>query len=390
VGAAPAGPLFVTQLHVIEVDRPRNEGVVLAGGAAPNTPAWLQRYASWPQWSPDGKTLYFLSMPISQPGGVLYGIEVPKRGDDIDFGRLRSDLPATESTLEGRLVTVSLNGGDFGQPQSFLGRFAFRPNGELVVQVCDGDRTRLSCGLGRYDGRPITYVPTTRDRVLEPPAFGADATYGFVREPSGASSVVKIGSDGVAVPQDLKLPPATEPADGAWFAVRPQLALTRRGDALLAPTTPGALGGIRLSDGASSAWRAGSSPVWYVAGLATPPVSSPPVTPFATPAAEPTPSVTTTPTPRPVVLTMTLNLTTRRAGVVLPGATVVAQVGSAECARGTTNTTGFLTLTLPRDGAPVACSTPDAPIRFQVNGNLVEQTTTYRPQSASSLDLNLP
>ncbi|HLF78978.1 MAG TPA: protein kinase [Dehalococcoidia bacterium] len=387
---APQGPLFVTQLHVIEVDRPANQGVLLASGAAPGTPAGLQRYASWPQWSLDGKTLFFLSTPISQPGGALFGVEVPRRGDDVNFGLLRSDLPSTETTLPTQLVALSLTGGDFGQPQSYLGRFTLRPNGELVVQVCDGDRTRLSCGLGRWDGRPVMYVATTRDRVYEPPVSGADGAYSFVREPNGSGGLVRIGPDGTVAPLELKPAPAGEPADGAWFAVRPQLAVTRRGDALLAPTAAATLGGIRLTDGASSPWRAGSSPAWFIAGLpSTPAVSSPPIVPFVSPTAEPNPTVTPVPA-APVVRFMTLNLTARRAGTVLPGATIIALVGTQECARGTTDSTGRLTLTVPGVGAATACSTLDAQIRFRVNGILVEESVPFRPQNVSSPTLNLP
>jgi hypothetical protein len=379
----------VTQLHVIEVNRPRNEGVVMASGSIPGAPSWQQRYVSWPQWSADGKTLFFLSMPISQPGGVLYGIELPRRGDDIDFGRLRSDLPATEATQEGQLLTVTLTGGDFGAPQSYLGRFVVRGSGELVVQVCDGDRTRLSCGLGRWDGRPQPYVSIARDRVVEPPVQGPDGLYAYVREPNGTGSLVKVAADGALLPLDFRPQSAAEPADGAWFAVRPQLAVTRHGDALLAPTAPGQLGGVRLPDGASSAWRQGSSPVWFVSGAyASPSLGSLPTTTFVVPTPDPaTPTPVVTPGPVPGT-TMTVILTVRRGSGIVTGATVVALVGTAECGRGTTDTNGRATLTLPAAGAPPACNTTGAVIRFQVNGALIDQVTaSFNPRAVQSYNL---
>ena len=388
--AAPPGPLFATQLRVIEVDRPINDGVLLGTSASSGTASWLQRYAAWPQWSPDGKTLYFLSIPVSQPGGLLYGIEVPTRSNnEIDFSSLRSGLPPNETSAPARLLSLSLSGADFGQPQAFLGRYAVRPNGEIFVQVCDGDRTRMSCGLGRWTGRPSGLVPITRDRVVEPPVAGTDGSYAYVKEANGAAGLIKIGLDGVPLQAEIKPQLATEPADGAWFAVRPQLAVTRRGDALLAPIGGGTLGGIRLTDGASSPWRAGSSPVWFVAGPPGDPVPSPPTVPFTTPTPGPTPTVTVTPT-LGSVQTMTLNLTASRGGALLPGATITALVGSEECARGTTDNLGRVLLVVPRTGAPPACSRPGAAIGFLVNGMQVQGVVSFDPLSRPSLNLNLP
>jgi hypothetical protein len=385
------GPLFATQLRVIEVDRPINDGVVLGTSASGGTPSWLQRYAAWPQWSADGKTLYFLSIPVSQPGGLLYGIEMPMRpNNEIDFGGLRSGLPPNETSAPARLLFVSLSGADFGQPQAFLGRYVVRANGEIVVQVCDGDRTRMSCGLGRWTGRASLLVPITRDRVVEPPVAGTDGSYAYVKEANGTIGLIKVGLDGVPLQAEIRPQPAPEPADGAWFAARPQLAVTRRGDALLAPIGGGMLGGIRLTDGASSPWRAGSSPVWFVAGPAAEPVTGPALVPFTTPTPEPSP-VSTTPTPRVGGgRTMTLNLTARRGGSPLSGAIVVALVGSDECNRGTSDAFGRVTLIVPRDGAVAACSQSGAAIRFLVNGNQVQGLATFDPLSRPTLDLNLP
>ncbi len=395
----PQGPFFSTQLQVMEVDRPANRGVVIATSSAPGVPSYLQRYATWPQWSPDGKTLYFLSIPANQPGGALYAIPLPTRGiNDIDFGQLRSALMPSETTLPSKLQTVALSSADFGQSQASIGRFSVLASGEIYLQLCEGDRARPSCGLARYNGRPSTALIAgiVRDRIVDPPVAGTDGLYSYVREPSGAADPLKITPDAApAMTQDIRLQPPADPANGAWFASAPELAVTRHGDALLAAsatTAPSLLSGIRIADGAASPWRAGSSPVWYVASAPPPAIASaPPSQPFTTPSPEPTPTVTATPTPpRVVVRTMSLSLTVRRGNNVLPAATVVVLAGADECARGTTDALGRVTLILPRDGAPASCSQPDTRYRFVVDGMLVEQTVAYNPQSVSSFDITIP
>jgi hypothetical protein len=388
--APPAAPLFVTQLHVIEVDRPANDGVLFSSGAAPGLPAWLQTYASWPQWSADGGTLYFLAAPTSQPGGgQIYGVEVPRRGDGIDFSRLRSAVPPNETLVPSRLTALTLSARDFGQPQGYLGRFVVRPNGEIVTQVCEG--ARPSCGLGRWDGRPSRLVAAERDRVVEPPLDGPDGAFAFAADANNNASLLKIAGDGRVTAGSLKLQAPSRPLEGAWFAWRPQFALNRRGDGLIAQTGPGQLGGVNLADGAATAWREGHSPVWFRADAkVASQVPAPPATLFQTPTPEPSPTVTPSPTPRPAVRTMTLNLTARRGGSPVAGATVVALAGNDECQRGMTDSLGRVTLIFPRDGAPASCSLPNAQVRFQVNGTLVPELTQYDPQSVKVYDLTLP
>ena len=87
---------------------------------------------------------------------------------------------------------------------------------------------------------------------------------------------------------------------------------------------------------------------------------------------------------------MTLTLTARRGGSILSGATIAAQVGPDECARGTTDTLGRVTLVMPRDSASAACSQSGASIRFLVNGTQVQGMVAFDPLSRPSLDLNLP
>jgi hypothetical protein len=85
---------------------------------------------------------------------------------------------------------------------------------------------------------------------------------------------------------------------------------------------------------------------------------------------------------------MTVILTVRRGSGIVTGATVFALVGTAECGRGTTDTNGRATLTLPAAGAPPACNTTGAVIRFQVNGALIDQVTaSFNPRAVQSYNL---
>jgi hypothetical protein len=398
VEAAPApapapqpGAQFVTQLHVVEADRPANNGVVFSSGAVPSLPPWLQAFASWPQWAPDGSSLYFNLAPLNGAGGQIYAVELPRRGDNLDFARLRSAAPPDEPLLPStRLATLSMSARDFGQPQGYLGRFSVRPSGEVVVQVCDGERARPSCGLGRWDGRLSRLVATERDRVVEPPVEGAEAAYAYVSDLSNNARLLRI-ADGAVVPANARPPAPVRPADGAWFAWRPQIAVSRKGDSLLGQTAAGHMGFVSLEDGGTEAWREGHSPVWFRAEVKRPnQAPQPPAVPFQTPTLEPNPTVTPLPTQRPQVRTMTLNLTARRNGNPVGGATVVAIAGAQECQRGTTDGQGRVTLVYPREGAAAACAVANTQVRFQVNGALVPEQTQYDPLSVKVYDLSVP
>jgi hypothetical protein len=87
---------------------------------------------------------------------------------------------------------------------------------------------------------------------------------------------------------------------------------------------------------------------------------------------------------------MTLNLTVRRGPEPLAGANVVALVGSAECARGTSDANGRLTMSFPDPSTTIACHQPGATVRFRVNGELVETVATFSPQGLFSFELRLP
>jgi hypothetical protein len=198
--------------------------------------------------------------------------------------------------------------------------------------------------------------------------------------------LLRIDPDGQVTRLDARLPGPEVPP--AWFAVRPHLAVNRNGGAILAEGSGGTLNAISLGDGSEQPWGAGFAPVWYAAApRKTPPVPPPAMAAFLTPTPGPSPSATPSATPRPVARPMTLNLTARRDQTLLSGATIVAVVNNQECARGSTDVSGRLTLLLPREGAPAVCSEQGAPVRFQVNGQLVDQVSFYSPQSVFSYEL---
>src|SRR6185295_17958550 len=108
---------------------------------------------------------------------------------------------------------LSLSGADFGQPGAFLGRFNVQPGGEIYTQICDGDRSRMSCGLARYNGRASTPLVAgiVNNRIVEPPDAGIDGLYSYVKEANGTGSVLKVTDNAPAASLDIRLQPASDP-----------------------------------------------------------------------------------------------------------------------------------------------------------------------------------
>jgi len=88
---------------------------------------------------------------------------------------------------------------------------------------------------------------------------------------------------------------------------------------------------------------------------------------------------------------MSLNLSVRRGQLALGNTPVVVFIGADECARGVTDASGALLLSVPATGAPARCSEPGAVLRFRVGGQEVSNVSVaFSPQGAGTFELVLP
>ena len=391
-----AQPRFSTQLRVVEAGRPANDGIVVATNGVDNARPWLQRYISSPQWSPDGRSLYFLWSDANSGESGLHRVDLPLSGSRIDFGRLRGGAPASETVLPSQLVNVGLSSADFGVPSGRLGRFSVLRDGSIYVQVCDGADAGLRCGLGRWTGQANLLRPLEDGVVYGvPQAISGDgAVYASVKRGNEAWRLLKLSLTAGAA-ADVAGIVIGVPGDTAMFGPpSPRFALERSGDSFVVETVTGQLAQVGLTEGGPPL-TVGRSPAVFIAAASTPtPVATPRPTPFHTPTPTPTSSPTPTPTATPAqsgARPMSLNLNVRRASVPVTGATVVVFVDDDECATGTSNIDGRLFLFVPRDGAPARCNTPGVIYRFRVNGVVVPNAmVAFSPQGNFAQDLVLP
>lgn len=378
-------PAVATQLRIVDPGRPANDGLLLSStNLRERTPDSLQRLISSPQWSPDGRSLYFLwSLPDGQ-GAEVFAVEVPRNpGGDVDFSRLRSGGPPEETRLDFPMTRLALTPSDFGLPTGTLTGFYAAPNGALYLQICQGSGSNRGCGLGVWDG--------TASLVLEPVRGVQFSTIAASPYDGVIHAAVSDGSTWrIARLEDetlVTLPGISLPATTGGPA--PTFAFHRRGDSLLLETAEGRLSLVSYGSGTGPAWGQGRAPVWYTPRRpdAPPFVPPPAATAFATPASTPTPVATATPPP---LLPMTLTLTVRRNGNPVSGVRVVASVNDVEC--GTVITlAGPTVMNFPSPNTPAVCRQPGATIRFTADGHLLATPiATYMPQASLPFDLIIP
>jgi hypothetical protein len=396
-GQPPSSPpvaRYSTQLRVVEAGRPANDGIVFATNDSDSVQPWLRRHVSSPQWSPDGRALYFRwTDPASGEAG-LYRVELPVTGARIDFGRLRGGAPATEVILPGQpLASVMLGASDFGVAGGRLGDFSVLRDGSIHAQVCDGSDATLRCGLGRWSGQASLLRPL-EDGVIYgvPRATGDGVLYASVKRGGEGWRLLKISLTGGAAADVAGVVIGAPEEALSQTPPTPRFALERSGETFIVETVTGQLARVSLTEGGAP-FAAGGAPVVYVgAGMA--PAGPPPrAVPFQTPTPtpSPTPTPTVTPTPVPNVRPMSLLLSVRSGSSPLANAAVVAFIDNDECASGRTDSGGGLFLFIPRDGAPARCSAADATYRFRVNGTVVPNASIrYTPQGNFPLELVVP
>ena len=398
---------YTTQLRIIEAGRAANDGVLLASSALALEP-WQRQYVSSPQWSQDGSLIYFSWTPVGQAGGPIYSALVPRRGEEVDFGSLRSGVPASDTLLPRNLSVLDLSPADFGIPNGVLGRFALTAAGPLFVEACsvtpEGQRAR--CSLGRWDERATTVMAGGEGHSFDvaPATNAQDLAYVLQTRPEGAS-LLRIDVDGKANDLGLGLVSGSSPDTPARGS---RLTARRAGEGLLVEATPGTLSITGFAAGTVSAWAPGGSPAWFTSNPESPTItvglpahvrfSTPTPTPTITPTPTPTPTSRppTTPTATPTRVPeasdqqMTLFVTVRRGPTLLADAIVSGQVDGEECVRGMADASGRVSLLFPREGAPVRCRIPGATIRFQVNGDPAPTSSTFQPGASFPVEILMP
>ncbi len=385
-GTAAGGEQAVTtQLRIVEPARPANDGLVLAtNNLKDNTPPFLQRLISSPQWSPDGRFVYFLWSTTGQAGGEVFAVEVPRGALGIDFSRLRSGGLADETRLDFPLTALDLSAADFGVSNGVVTGMSVMADGTLLLQICQGSGVNRACGIGRWAGDATMLLPLERGVIYGlPVASPFDGVLHLAVQADGPWSLDRLEATGLVPVPAVGFP-------GSTGGAAPRFAFNRKGDFLLVNTPPSELNLVGYGTGTETPWGQGAQPLWFVAkGRPTdaPLVPTPPAVAYATPASTATPTVTpTVPAPQP----MTLLITVKRNGNAVSGARVVAMVGTTECATVIT-TSGATSMQFPAPGAPAACRQTGATIRFTVDGQQISvPTATYMPQANLPFDLNLP
>ena len=323
----------------------------------------------------------FLWPSNTERGDAIYSVELPQ-----DISRLPLDAPAPGYFAATKLSRLNLTAGDFGYKDGYLSEMTTRPNSNVLAVFCDSKRARR-CGLGEWDGsraRVITPLPDGPSQVARPSLVSDDTVVAYVFAPnddrmsaidlmSGAEMRLRKLERGQALTTPAS--PAFAPAPDGKYVI------------METPTSPRALTVVPLGDGQGTFWSDGQSPAWYIAGRQT---TSAPSFQSTEVKAPPTPGPTPSASPAASVVPMVVNVTVRRQGGVVSGATVGAYVEGVECATGTTADNGFLRLTTPAPGRPPACSQSGAIVNFRVNGNAVENRVVFSANAQASAEISLP
>lgn len=280
---------YAYQLRLIEVDRPANEGVLVASTESEQVPEWQQRRIVWPQWSPNGDVIYFAWAGRDNRAAALYSVPVPRFGSGVDIRALRIDAPRHETFLPSGLRLVSIQPSSFGA-STFFGGFAVMADGTLLVQHCRAEPV-MTCSLGRWDGESTYDLRTAAEgEVFALAGLGGDGVtaYGYMFTADGEDWVVRISLLGEH--HNLLRFDATR-AGSPLFTRR--LGISPDGRRMLIETgEPRYLALLDLESQQEATWKTGHSPAWY----SIPPAMSRPLgiatlptAPFATPAPTPQP-----------------------------------------------------------------------------------------------------
>lgn len=388
-GGSTAGgePAVTTQLRIVDPGRPANDGLVLAtNNLKDKTPDYLQRLISSPQWSADGRFLYFLWSLPGQAGGEVFSVELPRSAAiaGIDFSRLRSGSLADETRLDFPLSVLDVGASDFGVTSGYVAGISTALDGTLLLQLCQGTGANRGCGIGRWGSTATLLIEPARGVIAGLPVPSPfDGVLHVPLLEGGVWNFYRL--DGTVL---VPVPSISFPA--ATASTPPAFAFNRKGDALLIETTSENLSVVGYGTGAAIPWGTGMEPLWYVARgrpADAPPIPTPPAVAYATPAATATP--TATPTVQ-VAQPMTMLVTVRRNGNAVSGVRVAATVNGIECATAIT-TAGVTSMQFPSPSAPAACRQTGSTIRFVIDGQQVATpTATYLPQANLPFDIALP
>ncbi len=374
-------PAFSTQLWVVEVARGANYGLVVASN---DILGGVEALISSPQWSADGRSIFFLWRTPGELGGDLFSIDVPFTATgDLDFTQLRTGIQPTETYIATSLVSHDVAGSNFGLASNYFGAMGIAKDGQIHFQLCQGSGASRICGVGLWDGAAAS--------VLLAPAVGI--VYGLpVASPfDGALHVAKFAAGAwtlARIEAGVAIDVAGVRFLGNSGASPPDFSFKRTGDALLFETQPGELSLVGYNGDLLGSWGTGSLPEWFVS-LAPPtqPVPPPPPSPFATPS--PTPVASPTPTPIPVQ-PMDISIIVRNAnGLPVGGRVVTATINGVACGSVTT-TSGLTVLRIPSTQAPASCRQSGSNVKFRIDGvDHTSEGVTFLPGTSVSTDLIL-
>jgi tRNA A-37 threonylcarbamoyl transferase component Bud32 len=292
-GASLADQRYAFQLRIIEVDRPANEGVLLASTEWPDVAPWQHRRIQSPQWSPDGAYVYFAWPGADYRAASIFAVEVPRRSGAVDVRALRIDAPRDQSYIPSGLRSLSVAPSNFGAEWSYFGGFTVLGDGTLVLQVC-ADTPAPRCALGRWDtAQAATLATPAEGESFALAGAGPDglSALGYVFGPAG-DWLIRVDVAGER--HDLVRFDATR-AGGALFPRA--YAVSPDGLRLLVETTaePRGLSLVGLSNDQDEPWQDGHSPAWFaIAPASARPlgIAFLPGTRFAIPVPTPTPEPT--------------------------------------------------------------------------------------------------
>jgi hypothetical protein len=277
--ARPSSEGEQRELWVLDLRDLASPALIFTSRDGEAVPEFRRRRISHPQWSPDGRSLYFFWNPATGAED-LWRIDLPLREGEVDIRELRTwngdprNLASLRPALEGT-------------PRIELTSFTAAPDGALLTEFCVPD---LACGLARWH--------ETAFEVIAQPQQGARF---IVPVPAGSATLALAldGSDAILIevdPTGLTRGIARLAASVAGLEPDPNdlsLSLSPDGSTALAGTAAG-LSLIDLATGAVTPVLEGRWGRWFAAVTASGGVSPPPATPFATPQLTPSPAPSAT------------------------------------------------------------------------------------------------
>jgi tRNA A-37 threonylcarbamoyl transferase component Bud32 len=292
--ASPLERLYAFQLRIIEVDRPANEGVLVASTELDTVQEWQRRRIVAPRWSPDGQQIYFAWAGRDNRASAIFSVAVPRLGTSVDIRALRIDSPPDMTYLPSSVRQVAVSPAAFDERSSYFGGFAVLADGSLLLQHCR-DEEGARCGLGRWDGLiPHRVLQVQGSESFSLAGTGPDgySAFGYFFGQGGEDWLVRLNAFGER--QDLLRFDATR-AGGPLFSRR--VAVSPDGTRLLVDTAgePRSLSLVGVGEEYDALWNQGQSPAWYslppgaAGGLVRLPLEPVPV-PTATPQPAPSPT----------------------------------------------------------------------------------------------------